>query len=71
MQLQKQNAFGIVSTHDVELGDELDNEAFIQNYSFYSDVINGQLSFDYQLRKGVCHSFNASQLMQQIGIEMG
>ncbi len=70
LQLQQQKAFGIVSTHDVELGDELENEAFIQNYSFYSDVINGQLSFDYQLRKGVCHSFNASQLMQQIGIKM-
>jgi hypothetical protein len=70
MQLHKKNAFGIVSTHDVELGDELDNETFIQNYSFYSELKNGQLLFDYQLRSGVCHSFNASQLMKQVGIDI-
>ena len=68
MQLHKKNAFGIVSTHDVELGDELDSEPFIENYSFYSELKNDLLVFDYQLRRGVCHSFNASQLMKQVGI---
>jgi MutS domain V len=69
LQLQKYNTSGLISTHDVELGDELDGQPNIKNYSFYSEVVEGQLSFDYTIREGVCHSFNASQLMRQIGIE--
>lgn len=70
-QLHKHNASGFISTHDISLGgmaDELPGSA--ENYSFNSDVVNGKLHFDYTLREGVCRSFNASQLMQQIGIEM-
>jgi hypothetical protein len=71
-QLHKHNASGFISTHDLALGEmaeELPGSVF--NYSFNSEIINDKLYFDYKLRQGVCQSFNASKLMQQIGIEMG
>ncbi len=71
LQLHKTTASGFISTHDVELGDEFENQDFVKNYSFSSEVINDDLVFDYKLRAGVCHSFNASMLMRGIGIEMG
>ncbi len=70
LQLHKTTSSGLISTHDVELGDEFDNQGFVKNYSFSSEVVNDDLVFDYKLRKGVCHSFNASMLMKGIGIEM-
>ena len=70
LQLHRTTASGFISTHDVELGDEFENQGFVKNYSFSSEVINNDLVFDYKLRAGVCHSFNASMLMRGIGIEM-
>ncbi len=69
-QLHHTNAFGFVSTHDLELGQLADADGFVQNYHFQSDLRDGELIFDYKLRDGICQSFNASQLMQAIGIEM-
>lgn len=70
-QLHQHNASGFISTHDLELGRmEDEHPDFVGNYSFNSEVIDGKLFFDYTLRKGICHSFNASELMKQIGIEM-
>jgi DNA mismatch repair ATPase MutS len=71
LQLHRTTASGFISTHDVELGDEFDNQGFVENYNFSSEVVNNDLVFDYKLRSGVCHSFNASLLMKGIGIEMG
>jgi DNA mismatch repair ATPase MutS len=70
-QLHKHNATGFISTHDLALGEmaeELPGSVF--NYSFNSEIVDDKLYFDYTLREGVCKSFNASKLMQQIGIEM-
>lgn len=69
-QLHHTNAFGFVSTHDLALGQLADADAFVKNYHFQSDIDDGKLVFDYTLRDGICQSFNASQLMQAIGIEM-
>ena len=70
LQLHTANASGFISTHDVELGDEFASQGFVENVSFASEVQEGRLVFDYKIKQGVCHSFNASQLMRQIGIEM-
>ncbi|MFD2938205.1 MutS-related protein [Spirosoma flavum] len=70
-QLHQTTASGFVSTHDLELGQLTDADGFVRNYHFQSDLNNGELIFDYKLRNGICESFNASQLMQAIGIEMG
>ncbi|MCY7349890.1 MAG: DNA mismatch repair protein MutS [Cytophagaceae bacterium] len=70
-QLHETNASGLISTHDVELGDEAVAWDFVENYHFRSDLApDGTLLFDYTLRPGVCHSFNASELMRQMGIRI-
>ena len=69
-QLHRTTASGFVSTHDIELGQLTDADSFVRNYHFQSDLLNGELLFDYKLRDGICQSFNASQLMQAIGIDM-
>jgi DNA mismatch repair ATPase MutS len=69
-QMHQTAASGFVSTHDLELGQLTDADGFVRNFHFQSDLNNGELVFDYMLRNGVCESFNASQLMQAIGIEM-
>ncbi|MBC8154766.1 MAG: DNA mismatch repair protein MutS [Bacteroidetes bacterium] len=69
-QLHRTTASGFVSTHDLELGQLGNDEDFVRNYHFQSDIRDGELLFDYRLRDGICESFNASQLMQAIGIEI-
>ncbi|MBO0937403.1 DNA mismatch repair protein MutS [Fibrella sp. HMF5335] len=69
-QLHRTAASGFVSTHDVELGSMANADDFVANYHFRSDIDAGQVTFDYHLRPGVCKSFNASQLMQAMGIEV-
>ncbi len=70
LQLHTCYASGFISTHDVALGEEFEQSDFVENYSFSSEVTPTGLLFDYTLRKGICQSFNASALMQQIGIRM-
>ncbi|WP_031528881.1 MutS-related protein [Dyadobacter crusticola] len=69
-QLHGKNASGLVSTHDLELGQWGETEEYVHNYHFRSDVEEGKLHFDYRLYKGICRSFNASELMRMMGIEI-
>ncbi|GAB3198761.1 DNA mismatch repair ATPase MutS [Pontibacter aydingkolensis] len=70
-QLHKRNASGFISTHDLELGAmEQELPGSVYNYSFNSDIIGDEIKFDYKLREGICRSFNASKLMQLMGIEI-
>lgn len=70
-QLHQRQAAGFVSTHDLELGNmEQELPGSVQNFSFNSYFEDGKLRFDYTLRPGICQSFNASQLMRQMGIEL-
>ncbi|MEJ8800942.1 MutS-related protein [Pontibacter sp. H249] len=70
-QLHKRNASGFISTHDLELGAmEQELPGSVYNYSFNSDIIGDEIKFDYKLRQGICRSFNASKLMQLMGIEI-
>jgi DNA mismatch repair ATPase MutS len=70
-QLHAKKASGMVSTHDLELGEWGATETYIHNFHFRSDVENGQLHFDYRLHEGICRSFNASELMRMMGIAIG
>lgn len=69
-QLHQTSSSGFVSTHDLELGQLTDASDFVRNFHFQSDLNDGELMFDYKLRDGICESFNASQLMRAIGIEI-
>jgi len=69
-QLHKLASSGFVSTHDLEVGELAAKENYVNNYSFESDIKDGQITFDYTIKEGICSSFNACELMRQMGIEV-
>ena len=70
-QLIKQEAAGILATHDVDLAAlEATYPDNIFNFHFDVQVEKEELYFDYRLKPGVCTSLNASILMKKIGIEL-
>ncbi|MGE5653931.1 MAG: MutS-related protein [Bacillota bacterium] len=70
-QLLKDGAFGLVSTHDLELGDlEYESNGRVRNYHFREHYENEQIRFDYRLRRGVSTTRNALFLIKLAGIEL-
>ncbi|MEN8251229.1 MAG: DNA mismatch repair protein MutS, partial [Bacteroidota bacterium] len=69
-QLIALNVAGFVSTHDLALGELAKEQKDVTNFSFESTIDNGQITFDYKIREGICQSFNASELMRQMGIKV-
>ena len=62
-------ALGILATHDIEvcnLSKKYPQQ--LQNKCFESVIENGELTFDYKLRDGVCKNKNATFLMKKLGI---
>lgn len=60
---------GIIATHDLtvsKLAEEYPN--YISNNCFESQIIDGELVFDFTLRNGICTTLSASYLMQKMGI---
>jgi DNA mismatch repair ATPase MutS len=70
LQLNELNAFGLVSTHDLELGKLCEKNDLVTNYNFSSRIDGEEIIFDYKLQNGICQSTNASQLMAKIGIKI-
>ena len=68
MKLQQLNAKGIIATHDLSLCQLAENSDVFQNLYFDSIIDNNNLSFDYQIRDGVCQNMNASFLLQKMGL---
>lgn len=66
--LTKKKAFGMISTHDLTLSNLEQSEKNVRNYSFNSSIEGDEILFDYQLTPGPCRSFNASKLMEKMGI---
>jgi DNA mismatch repair ATPase MutS len=70
-QLSKAGAMGMVSTHDLELGDlERESELRIKNYHFREFYENNKIYFDYKLRPGVSTTRNAMYLIKMAGIDV-
>lgn len=68
-QLHSRYSSGMISTHDLELGAmEEELPGSVENYSFNSTIEGDKILFDYKLQRGICGSFNASKLMQLMGI---
>ena len=70
-QLIKHDAVGLIATHDLELANlakEFPDK--LHNYHFDVQVAGDELHFDYELKRGICNSMNASLLMKKIGIEL-
>ncbi|WFD11827.1 MutS-related protein [Tepidibacter hydrothermalis] len=70
-QLYNNGAMGLVSTHDLELGD-LENESNgnFKNYHFREYYKDNKIYFDYKLRSGISTTTNALYLIKMIGIEL-
>ena len=70
-QLQKEGAMGLVSTHDLELGElESESKGRIKNYHFREYYENQEIRFDYMLRTGISTTRNALYLIKLAGIEI-
>jgi DNA mismatch repair ATPase MutS len=69
--LQKQNAIGIVTTHDLALAKIVDDfgSAAI-NMHFEDHIENGKIAFDYKLKPGVIQKSNAIALMRSVGLDI-
>ncbi len=71
-QLINSRGCGIIATHDLELGAlEATAGGAVENLCMEVEVRGDELLFDYQLKKGVSQSFNATQLMRSMGIRIG
>ncbi|MEM0994283.1 MAG: hypothetical protein AAGI49_14685 [Bacteroidota bacterium] len=70
-QLIEEQGGGIIATHDLELGQlEAQYGGAMENLRIEVEIQDGKLHFDYKLKKGVSESFNATILMQQMGIKV-
>ena len=70
-QMISNDGSGLISTHDLELGEmesELPKE--IDNICFEVTVEGKELVFDYKIKDGISKSFNATHLMRNIGIDI-
>ncbi len=70
-QLIQSRGAGLIATHDLELGAlEADAGGAIENLCMEVEIRDGELFFDYKLKRGVSKSFNATLLMQNMGIRI-
>lgn len=69
-QLSELNAFGLISTHDLELAKLAGHHLMVSNHSFNSEIQQGEMTFNYKLTEGICQDFNASELMKRSGIKI-
>ena len=64
-------AIGLVTTHDLALGEIAEQlPGLAANVHFEDEFVEGTLRFDYRLRPGVVQTSNALSLMRAIGIEI-
>lgn len=71
LQLLEQEAAGIISTHDLGLGKWVEeSELPVQNICFEVEVAGNELQFDYKIKRGISKSFNATELMRNMGVRI-
>lgn len=65
------NGKGMVATHDLQLSTlEEEYAGVVKNYHFDIQVHDSEMVFDYKLKIGKCTVFNASMLLQGIGVDV-
>ncbi|PZD79603.1 DNA mismatch repair protein MutS [Mesonia sp. K7] len=62
------NSTGIIATHDLSLCEVEQQYEEVKNYYFDAQIINDELFFDYQFKKGICQNMNASFLLKKMKI---
>jgi Mismatch repair ATPase (MutS family) len=69
--MRKFGELGMVSTHDLELGElEKESGGKVKNYHFREYYKNNEIYFDYKLRPGVSTTRNALYLIKMVGIDV-
>jgi DNA mismatch repair ATPase MutS len=69
--LVRTGAIGLITTHDLALGEIADRlPGAAANVHFEDQFVDGSLRFDYKLRPGVVQTSNALALMRSIGIDV-
>lgn len=68
--LSREKLLGMISTHDLELGELAGESKYVRNYHFQEYYVNDEIRFDYTLRSGVSTTRNAAFLMRMAGIDM-
>jgi hypothetical protein len=69
--LLARGAVGLITTHDLaitKIAEQAGETA--QNVHFQDELIDGKMSFDYQLRQGVVERSNALELMRAVGLDV-
>ncbi len=67
-----QNAVGIIATHDLQIAElEKKYPDYIRNFYFDIQIEGAEMTFDYKLKEGECKTFNASILLERLGIYPG
>ena len=62
-------AIGVIATHDLEVCALSEKyPEVLQNKCFESQIVDGELYFDYTLKEGICQNKNATFLMEKMGI---
>lgn len=70
-QLINKGTMGLVSTHDLELGElEEESQGVIKNYHFQEEYRNNKILFDYKLKPGISKTRNALYLIKMAGIKI-
>ncbi|SNY95171.1 MutS-related protein [Flagellimonas pacifica] len=59
---------GIIATHDLSLCEVAEKLDAVSNYYFDANIVDDELFFDYQFKKGVCKNMNASFLLKKMGV---
>ena len=68
-QLIRYGASGLIATHDLALGELIDEyPENIRNMRFEVEIKNDELEFDYKLKDGISRNLNATFLMKKMGI---
>ncbi|AKA35362.1 MutS-related protein [Flagellimonas lutaonensis] len=66
--LVQARATGLIATHDLSLCEAADDLPQVHNYYLDATIQEGELYFDYRLKKGVSKTMNASFLLEKMDI---
>ncbi|AWH87036.1 DNA mismatch repair protein [Flavobacterium album] len=62
-------AIGAIATHDIEVCNIASQyPGNVSNHCFESQIVDGELYFDYRLREGICKNKSATFLMEKMGV---
>jgi hypothetical protein len=68
LRLKDMDCFGLLTTHDLAVAHQLQDQLEDGFYYFTSDIKDDELYFDYQIQVGICPETNGYFLMKKEGI---